>query len=97
MFLTLKENQFTYDFQGHRRVSHEFYKLILLKRVFTKLQVAFYHLKNSNKFLIYIQSKLGGITDSLWEEKPKTAKKTFLFEIYLLLHFLSNLHQIFTF
>ena len=66
-----------------RGVSHVFYKLILFFRVFTKLQVVFYRLKNFKLFLRYDQSKSGRITGSLWKGKTKTVFYKILFQLKL--------------
>ena len=52
--------------------------------------------KNSKFFLRYERSKLVASIGSYERRKLKTQKKTISLKIYLLLHFLTNLLQIFT-
>ena len=76
---------------GHRGVSHVFYKLFLFYRVFTKLQVAFYHLKKI--FFEIWPVKVGCITGSLWDGKTKTTKKVSSFSSHIFQAFFFKLSQ----
>merc|ERR1712240_47002 len=68
---------------------------LILKSFKISFKLFFTALKNSNYFLRYDRSKLGRITGSLWEAQSKTANILKSLKIYLLLHFSSNLAQIF--
>ena len=60
-------------------------KLIFFNRVITKLQVAFYHLKISDKFLRYKWSKLGRIKGTFKEGKTVHLKFIYIFIFQALL------------
>ena len=87
---------------GHRRgVKPCFLKLILFYIVVSRLQDAFYHLKNLNYFLRCDQSKSGLKIGSLWEGKTKTVKKDYLFYPFMALtktnYIMNSLTNIVTF
>ena len=70
-------------------------KAISLKSISSIFKLLFTVLKNSNYFLRYDRSKSGCITGFLQEAQSKTVNILKSLKFYLLLHFLSNLAQVF--